>query len=396
MTPDSRASRQRIWLVLLVLAAIYFAVRGPWRALFDSGDFLTLISAARCWLHGMNPYAPTDLLAAGHAAGAPVSEEQFRIVPSVYLPMAYPVLAPFALLPWPVAKIAWLCCLLALTLAAGRLVVRMTKAPAAAIWAALLAFAPLQTGISKGQPSVAVCALIVFSLAFENPYAAGAMLGVALCLKPQLALGFLLLAGGVRQWSKALAALGTAAVLGIIGMVHLHRMAVQTLHANLAAVSAPAGLNSGSPANPFRFQLITIDTLIPGALHSTPVILVVSLLIAAISGFAALRSRGARLAIAVVAGATILLGYHRFYDAQVLWLGIPAIPLLARRWSLALLALYSVFLIPGQTLLARWMHQAGELGPMTLALMYHEVLACIAIWLIFLGAALSRRETPPI
>jgi hypothetical protein len=47
---------------------------------------------------------------------------------------------------------------------------------------------------------------------------------------------------------------------------------------------------------------------------------------------AILRSTDLRVPIAVVASATVLIGYHRFHDAQLLWLGIPAIFVLTQPW----------------------------------------------------------------
>ena len=88
-----------LWRVLFIAAMLYFVVRGPWRAIHDSGDFLLVFTAARCWLHGANPYAPADLAVAAQAAGIQVTAAHFVTNPSVYLPPALALLSPLALLP---------------------------------------------------------------------------------------------------------------------------------------------------------------------------------------------------------------------------------------------------------------------------------------------------------
>ena len=51
-----RPPNDRIWRYVLILAALYFVVRGPVRFFTEGGgDFLTLFSSSRGWLHGQNP-----------------------------------------------------------------------------------------------------------------------------------------------------------------------------------------------------------------------------------------------------------------------------------------------------------------------------------------------------
>ncbi len=203
---------RRLWLVLFVGAALYFVVRGPWRAIADSGDFLIVFSAARNWIHGTNPYLPADLAASAQAAGASVNEAYFVTSPSVYLPSALPFFAPLALLPWAVAKVLWLAGLLVLTLWNIAAFARMAKEWALPIASFLLAFAPLHTGLGKGQPAVFVCGLVFLSLFTTDADIAGLLLGIAVCIKPQVAAGFLLLALGQGQYRKFMVACGIVAV----------------------------------------------------------------------------------------------------------------------------------------------------------------------------------------
>ena len=119
---------------------------------------------------------------------------------------------------------------------------------------------------------------------------------------------------------------------------------------------------------------------------------IVYAIIALVSAIAVVKAVDTRMAVAVVASATVLVGYHRFYDAQILWLGIPAMLLLVQgRMSLFLRAGYGVFLIPGQTMAAMWLNPQRD-GPWSLLLLRHETLACVVVWLIFAGTAIKRGE----
>jgi hypothetical protein len=249
----------------------------------------------------------------------------------------------------------------------------------------LLAFAPLHTGISKGQPSVLTCALIIASIVAPQPYIAGLLLGIAACIKPQLALGFLLLALGLRQGRKLIAACITGLVISGAALAWMPPGSLSVLISNLSEVGS--GINGGSALNPYRFQLINIDALIPQALYGAAAAALVYAIIALVSAIAVARAADSRMAIAVVAAAVVLVGYHRFYDSQILWLGIPAMYLVGQQLKLfALRACYAVFLIPGQTMAATWLgpHAYG-LGP--LLLLRHETMACVLAWVIFVWIA---------
>jgi hypothetical protein len=380
----------RIGRCLVLVAAVYFLVRGPWRAIHDSGDFLTAFAAARCWIGGLNPYATGDLVVSARAAGAQVSEAHFLATPSVYPPPTLLLFAPLAVLPWELAKGIWLACTLGVSCWAAVALTRMAKGCSLAVWSFLLAFAPLHTGIAKGQPGVLVCALIVLGIVTPRPYIAGLLLGIAVCIKPQLVLGFVLLVIVLRQGRKLVAASTAAILVSAAAWMCMKPGSFDTWISNLSAVASTSA--NGSPLNPLRFQLLNIDTLVPQALYGTPVIAIVYAIIASVSAIAVLRAVDTPTAVAVVASAALLVGYHRFYDAQVLWLGIPAMLLAVEgRMSLVLRAGYSVFLIPGQTMAATWFDPRPD-GLTSFLLLRHETLACVVMWLIFAAAAIRRGE----
>jgi hypothetical protein len=105
------------------------------------------------------------------------------------------------------------------------------------------------------------------------------------------------------------------------------------------------------------------------------------------------------MSAALISSATVLIGYHRFYDAQIIWLGVPAILFFAQRpLSLFLCGCYAVFLIPGQTLAALWLGARMD-NPWAALVLRHETIALVLIWMAFVRIALKPRHiwhrTPP-
>jgi len=159
------------------------------------------------------------------------------------------------------------------------------------------------------------------------------------------------------------------------------------------AVSSAAGINNGSNLNALSYQLINIGTLIPQTRFNTPVMAIIYAIIASLSVIAVVRAVDTKMAVAVAASAAVLVGYHRFYDAQILWLGIPAMLLVVPgRMALALRVCYSVFLIPGQAMAAVWLGSRRN-GPWSFLLLHHETLACVVVWLIFAIASIILRDS---
>jgi hypothetical protein len=383
---------RRLWLVLFVAAALYFVVRGPWRAINDSGDFFIVFSAARNWIQGTNPYLPADLAASAQAAGTPVTAAYFVTSPSVYLPSALPFFAPFALLPWAVAKALWLAVLLALTLWNIFAFARIAKEWALPVAAILLGFAPLHTGMGKGQPSIFVCGLVFLSLFTTDADIAGLLLGIAVCIKPQLAAGFLLLALGQRQYRKVIVACGMVAVSLAIALLFLAPGWFPVLNSNLRdIVGSASGLHGGADPTSW-FHLINLHILIPEALSHTPVEIMLYTLIVLLTIVAVRRAAEPWMSAALIASATVLIGYHRFYDAQIIWLGVPTILLFTRRPLLVFLCgCYAVFLIPGQTIAALWLGTRMD-SPWAAVILRHETIALVLIWMAFVRIALKPRH----
>lgn len=396
-----RTRREWFWWLVVALSAAYFIARGPLRSFSQSSDFLTVYSASRGWLHGTNPYSTVDLVRTANTSGIPSAASQFEATPVLYLPPALLLFAPLALLPWPVARALWALCLVGafswLASRVGRLAGGMTLP----LLAFLLAFAPVHTAFGRGQPSILVSALLVASATLTSATTAGVFLGLALCIKPHLSWGLLLLAvlcGERRKWFCA----GTTFLfVSGLAVLPMKATALKTLAANDTAYSAASGILAGINPQPssLSFQLLSVDTLIPGSWYGSGVVALVYTGILAVTVLCLLRSKDRNLRLAIAASATLLVGYHRFYDAQILWLCIPAFIALTRNAVFrALQGCFALFLVPGQTILANLGFASfllfGRTSPVNLPeplpdnalfalLLHHEAWACVFIWLAF-------------
>src|SRR6266513_373882 len=97
--------------LLFVAALVFFFYRGPYRVArsITGRDFALVYTAARCWMKGNNPYDPSEL---SHeflyaAKGPPALVPEPKSHPSIYAPMAMPLLAALAWLPWHEANLLW-------------------------------------------------------------------------------------------------------------------------------------------------------------------------------------------------------------------------------------------------------------------------------------------------
>jgi hypothetical protein len=366
--------------VLLAGAGAYFGYRALWRGVVASRDLAVGFSAARAWLHGLNPYDAATLEAELSAAGGAALADTgvLDVLLNAYFPATLVAHVPLAAFPWPAAKLLWLAANVAATAAMIWALCRLNdwrlRSRRAALLAAFtLALAPVHTSISTGQAAVlATCGIVAGALLHSRrrPYAAGAALGLALVLKLQLALPFLAYFAWRRRWGTAATAAG---VLGMLTLVAVGRMWLAgvdwypTWTANLAALFGRGGFNDASLTGPNRASLINLQyplhTLI-GDGRTVNAIVFAAVGAAAVLTVAMIRDREPRrelLAFSLVAVLGLLVTYHRYYDAAVLVLpiawGIGALASPQRRAGLTVLVLCGNLLLPAQTALHVWAGQ---------------------------------------
>lgn len=383
--PAGRGSRKfrSIAIGMFLAALAYFAWRGVARGIVESHDLAVGYAAARAWLAGLDPYNVANLkeqLFAGGGGGLAISEmlDTFR---NVYFPTTLPSFVPLAILPWPAAKTL----ALVINLAMSAFIVlglvhllgwRRTEPRALFLAAFVLALAPLHRTVSSGQsPVVAVGALIAAMLLTRSgrPVVAGLLYGLATVLKVQLGLPFLAYLVWRRRWTSLVPAVILLAALSAVSIARMELAETSWLSswlANLVSLSGPGGLNDPSLLNLDRYTLINLEyplsTLLPGGLAAT-------LVTYALVGVASLvlilivrdgEPRHELLAVATIAVLSLLVAYHRYYDAVLLVLPIAwAISSLGTARQIqgaGVLLLSADFLIPAQTALHE-LQQGGAL-----------------------------------
>lgn len=418
---DLRKWWKGVWLFLMLLAAVEFVTRGPWRALSESGDFAMPYLSARVWLRGGNPYDHrlVDQQWA-EVGGAPERRPLKFNTPSVYPPPTLAVIAPLTLLNWREASVGLLAInsllallsLAALVSAAGL----DWREPHGGLFLALgVGFAPLHTGIALGNliiPAAAGAMFAVWASAKNRGLLAGVLLALATGLKPQIGGIVLVSYAFKRRWRIVVAAGVLLLALTSLSILRLEIAGLdwrQSLLSNNAESLAPGGTNDPTAANQSRHHMINLHWPLyaifdrPWAVNSIVLLFAGSLsLICLLTRWWRLDGRQELLSISALAVLSLAVIYHRFYDAVLL------LPPLA--WSLAAwngrlrrtarlsFSLILPFLIPGAVMLQESARAGGWAATFNgawwwnILVLPHQVwsVASLAICLVYAEARMTR------
>jgi hypothetical protein len=313
-------------------------------------DFKGVFYDARCLLLHLDPYKAREPVRIYLADGGtlPQSMDAFRLVleRNVYPPTALLVVAPFAMLPWKFASFLWLILTVAAFSLASFLIWDSTKHAAPVVACALICFLLLNTEIffSFGNPAgiaVSLCVVAVWCFLKDRLVSAGVVcLALSLAIKPHDT-GFVwlyfLLAGGIyRKWAlQTLAVIAAVSLAAVLWVSFIAPIWMQELHANLLVTAAPGGTSDPGLPNVYARganAIIGLQSALavfrndPHFYNSISYLICGVLLL--IWSVATLRSqfsqRRAWLALAAVVPLTMLVTYHRPYDAKLLLLTVPA------------------------------------------------------------------------
>lgn len=354
----SRGSKSLL-LLLVLLAASEFAVRGPLRFLraADFNDFISPYTQSRALILGKDPYSPEILVQLWPVKGAHRPEFLAKdladgsLIMKRGIPTAYPLtclflLAPLAVLPWPAAYFAWLIITACLTLGViwslasfvGEGIGRDRVAFDKNDWrsyvfvAFTLALAPLHTGFAAASIVISTVALCGIALSLErrgSEASAGILFGIAICLKPQIGLPFLACYLLRRHWRLAAIAIVVVPTTALLAWA---RLAIggtpwlQNYRMDNKVLLATGILSDFTERNSIRFSLINLQVLFYALLHRAAA---ANLLAFAISGIlfgiwlVLMLRRGSRnrdllLPISTLVVLSLFPVYHRFYDAFLL------------------------------------------------------------------------------
>jgi hypothetical protein len=248
-------------------------------------------------------------------------------------------------MPWRFANGVWCCLSLVLFgISLWQLLKHVPLSPRVRwiIASVALLFSPTYVGIYDGNPGVVAISLIVLAICrvAQKPLASGLSLGIALCFKPQLALCAVCVFALWRFWRPLLYAAILFAVASLIGVVVLSSSGRdwEWWHAeqhNVALSFEPGGQSDPAPASHVAWQMLNTQALTSylfkqRVAYNAAVWILAAVLFAAFLYFRKARNHSALWCdAAFFAPLTLILTYHRYYDAQLLLL---LIPLLVRLW----------------------------------------------------------------
>jgi hypothetical protein len=317
-------------------------------------DFRAIYYGTRCLLEHHNPYNVSELEAVYHAEGGerPSETAQTRQAVTLYVnvPTTFIFTAPFAMLPWGPAHLLWMTLTAGLLILAAFLMWDMGAryAPEVSLFLICVLLANSEMVFCTGNTAgivIGLCVVAVWCFLEERFVAAGVVcLAVSLAIKPHdsgLVWLYFLLAGAPYR-KRALQALLVAAVVGLSAFLWVSHVAphwMQDWNANLSAISAPGGINEPGPASVTgRSAAMVIDLQAAVSIFRddpriyNPASYLVCGALLLVWSARTLRSRfsqpSAWLALAAIVPLTMLITYHKPWDAKLLLLTVPACALL--------------------------------------------------------------------
>ena len=337
-------------------------------------DFKGVFYNTRCLFQHADPYKTGAPLRAYLAdeVGRPMPPDGPRqvLMIDLYLPTASIFIAPFAMLPSETAQVLWTILGIGSFIFAAFLMWDSGASYAPVISCGLICFvlANTEAFFPFGNPVgivISLCVVAVWCFLKDRFVWAGILcLAVSLAIKPHdagLVWLYFLLAGGIYL-KRALQTLLVTAVLGLVTIAWVTPIAphwMQELHSNLLAVSAPGGISDPGPTgNNVRGPSVIIDLQSvvavfrddPRIYNSVSYLVCGALLL--VWAVRTLRSRfsqqGAWFALAAVVPLTMLVSYHRVYDAKLLLLAVPACAMLwadggPNRWIALIMTSAGIF-----------------------------------------------------
>lgn len=324
--------RVRVLLLALIMLMLGdFLFRGVLPAFrFNRNDFSDPFAGAWLLRHGQDSYDS----ASATRVSAGVAHASAYVVP-VYPPTAYLLLSPLTLLPWRWANLIW--ALLGMTGVGLSIyaLLRITEVSAKdnRYWilaAFVCSFWPFHSAVHVGNVAALVSGLCLLAISLgerRRDLAAGLLLALAGCLKPQLALCVLLFYVFRRRRPLVITASVSGLLLAAVAIASIPASPAawipQYLH-NLHYWFKAGGLNDFSVANPLRFELVNAQVLLAGWFHSShapnPLAWTLAGLGFGVWGVTILRSNDVNdsLALSSLLGLSLLPVYHRSYDTAIL------------------------------------------------------------------------------
>jgi len=344
-------------LASLLLSAAISIVWGSSSALnrYGTTDFRAVYYATRCLLQHRNPYNVHELERVVRDEGVERPSETIQqhqaVVLYVNLPTTFLFLAPFAVLPFGMAQVLWLALLAGSLILAALLIWNLSEGYSQSVPLLLICFVLANSegifvGGNTGGIAVSLCLVAVWCFFQERFVLAGIVcMALSLAIKPHDS-GFVwlyfILAGGVYR-KRAVKSLIVTIAMGLSAFVWVSTIAqgwIQDGRSNLNTISGHGGINDPGPASIVGFQhldpVIDLQSVISvfrddaRIYNSFTYLLCGSLVLVWLIVTLRFRFSKARawVALAAIVPLTMLITYHRPWDAKLLLLTIPACAML--------------------------------------------------------------------
>jgi hypothetical protein len=353
-----------VGILLLVFGLAQLGFRGMQRARNDIPlwDFASVWSATRTWLHGGDPYNTPAVIETWHRSGL-FADRDASYFATVYPPTSLLLIVPLAMLSARVAVGLWL--VLTLALLAGQFAALVSMARfrwrdsrSILLVGAALASAPLQFGILSGQlsiPAISLCVIAFWCADVGKEKLAGALLGLACALKPQIAGPFVVYYLLVRRFKVVGLAALVGIVVGVVALVAMYLSHVNWLSGwmqSVASTTKIGAVNDYGWGNRFRDEIVDLKMLLVSVIHNPTLIraIVLCAVVAMFAWFVHACCPDPLLTLAAFAAISLLPVYHRVYDVALLttalaW-ALVALDGTRRRHATGLFIVMAVFLIP--------------------------------------------------
>ncbi len=355
MTKEWRKSL--LWLLLCTMIFVAFGSDLERTSPDGMANFKAVYYGARCLLQHQDPYSESNFLRVYTAEGGIFPSDSawsttFRrsVLICVNLPTSLFLIAPFAMLAWGPAHLLWMSLIVGSLIFSALLIWTLARknADGVSLFLTCLLLANgelLLAGGNLAGISISLCAVAVWCFLEGKYEPAGVVcLAISLALKPHDAgfvwFFFLLTGGGYRK--RALQAMVVTVALSLPAAFWVTQIAphwVSELHANIATTSATGNISDPGPTSisagtfPMIIDLQTVISVFrddPRIYNPVTYVSCGGLLI--FWTLTTLRSKLSPkrdwLALAAIAPLTILVTYHRSYDARILLLTVPACAIL--------------------------------------------------------------------
>ena len=263
------------------------------------------------------------------------------------------------------------------------------------------------------RPTFFVISFIALAICLarqQSTIVSGLLFGIALCFKPQLAICALCVLALWRMWLPILLGvivLSVATTVGVLVASHFgHDWSWwHSEQQNVAASFQPGGQSDPSPGSPVAWQLLNTQTLVSYVTANRTASNVVTWIVAISFGAIFLNNRSGTARVlhwrdaGFFSALTLVVTYHRYYDAQILLL---IIPLLAVFWQerkrlpfCAITLCLLILAFPIQSVFARKLGTKAATPSFTQAVLLRNqplaLLALTAILAFYRGSSQVRR-----